>query len=317
MALLVYTIIEAPAAGWGGARSIAGFALALLLLGSFIRWESRGARAPMLDVALFRNPRFSAACASVTIAFFTLMGFIFVITQYFQFIKRYGPLGAGVHLLPVAVCVGIASVLGTRLAVRAGTKVIVTSGLLLVAGFYSWVATSSATTSYATIAAQMVVYGTGMGFTSAPATEAIMGAVPLAKAGVSSAVNDATRLLGGTLGVAVLGSVYASVYASDVSSSLGGLPRALSADAGSSVGAALAVAQEAARAGHAPAAHALARGAVDSFISGQRAACIVAGAVAALGALLAAVLLPAQPARDLAERRQPQAAPASVLAVAE
>src|SRR5206468_10900393 len=79
--------------------------------------------------------------------------------------------------------------------------------------FYLWVGSVvSAGTGYATIAAQMVIYGTGMGLTSAPATEAIMGVVPRARAGVGSAVNDATRLLGGTLGVAIIGSVFASLY---------------------------------------------------------------------------------------------------------
>ena len=124
------------------------------------------------------------------------------------------------RLLPVASCVAISSILGTKLAVRLGTKLVVASGLFLMAAFYVWVSTSSASTGYGTIAAQMVVLGTGMGLTSAPATEAIMGVVPKAKAGVGSAVNDATRLLGGTLGVAVIGSVYASLYASRLTSAL-------------------------------------------------------------------------------------------------
>jgi hypothetical protein len=76
------------------------------------------------------------------------------------------------------------------------------------AAFYLWVTTAAARTSYGTIAAQMVILGTGMGLTSAPTTETIMGVLPKAKAGVGSAVNDATRLLGGTLGVAVIGSVW-------------------------------------------------------------------------------------------------------------
>ena len=113
---------------------------------------------------------------------------------------------------------------------RVGTKLVVAAGLLSMGAFYLWVSTSSATTGYVTIAAQMVVLGTGMGLTSAPATEAIMGVVPRAKAGVGSAVNDATRLLGGTLGVAVIGSVYASLYASRLTGALpGGLPAAVAA----------------------------------------------------------------------------------------
>ena len=101
---------------------------------------------------------------------------------------------------------------GTRLAVRFGTKIIVTAGLVATAAFYGWASTTTVTTSYTTIALQMVLYGIGIGLTSAPATEAIMRIVPKAKAGVGSAINDATRLLGGTLGVAIIGSVYASLY---------------------------------------------------------------------------------------------------------
>src|SRR5205085_6070635 len=134
------------------------------------------------------------------------------------------------HLLPVAASVGATSVLGTKLAVRFGTKVVVATGLTLSSGFFAWVSTASAETSYLVIAAQMLVGGSGMGLTSAPATEAIMDVVPRAKAGVGSAVNDATRLLGATLGVAVIGSVYASIYASHLTESLAGVaPRALAA----------------------------------------------------------------------------------------
>ena len=129
MALLVFTIIEAPTYGWAAGRSVAGFAASAVLLAAFIMWERRGAH-PMLDVRLFRNMRFSAASGAVTVSFFTLFGFIFLITQYFQFVRGYGPLSTGVRLLPVAVSVGAGSVAGTQLAVRAGTKLVVTTGLV-------------------------------------------------------------------------------------------------------------------------------------------------------------------------------------------
>ena len=295
MALLVFTIIEAPDSGWGSARTLSGIAAAGALGAAFFVWEHRTAE-PMLDLELFRNPRFTAACAAVTVSFFTLFGFIFLMTQYFQFIKGYDPLSAGVHLLPVACSVGVASVLGTRAAVRFGTKLVVSAGLVLVSCFYLWVATASATTGYLTIALQMVVYGVGMGLTSAPATEAIMGAVPRAKAGVGSAVNDATRLLGGTLGVAVIGSVYASVYASRLSATLpAATPRRVAGAAEASVGAALSTAHRLAGSGHALLAGLLYAGASDAFIQGLRVGCLVAGGVAVAGAALAAAKLPAQP----------------------
>ncbi|MGA8718314.1 MAG: MFS transporter, partial [Solirubrobacteraceae bacterium] len=224
--LLVYTIIEAPNHCWGSARTIGSFALTALLAATFVARERR-TEEPMLDLTLFRNLRFTAASVSVAISFFALSGFIFLVTQYFQFVKGYGPLSTGIRLLPVASFVAISSIVGAKLAVRFGTKLVVASGLLSMAAFYLWVTTTSATTGYGTIAAQMVVLGTGMGLTSAPATEAIMGVVPKAKAGVGSAINDATRLLGGTLGVAVIGSVYASLFASRLTNALpGGLPAA-------------------------------------------------------------------------------------------
>src|SRR5579864_9218102 len=88
MALLVFTIIEAPTYGWTAGRTLAGFAGSAVLLAAFIGCERRAAR-PMLDVQLFRNMRFSAASGAVTISFFNLFGFIFLITQYFQFIRGY------------------------------------------------------------------------------------------------------------------------------------------------------------------------------------------------------------------------------------
>jgi EmrB/QacA subfamily drug resistance transporter len=293
--LIVYTIIEAPNHGWGSARTLAGFALAALLAAVFVIWERR-AEHPMLDVSLFRNLRFTAASLSVAISFFALSGFIFLVTQYAQFIKGWGPLSTGVRLLPVASCVAISSILGTKLAVRIGTKLVVASGLLSMAGFYLWVTTAEATTSYLTIAAQMVVLGTGMGLTSAPATEAIMGVVPKAKAGVGSAVNDATRLLGGTLGVALIGSVYASLYASRLAAMLPiRLPAGVARTAHSSVGAALTAAGKLASAGHPVLASAVHGAAGAAFFQGFHAADYLAAGVAAAGAVMALVLLPAYP----------------------
>ena len=163
MGLLVFTIIEAPDYGWASARSLAGFAVSAVLLAAFVWWEQRTSH-PMLDVRLFRNMRFSAASGAVTVASFTLFGFIFLITLFFQFVKGYAPLSTGVHLLPVALSVGLGSVAGTQLAVRFGTKLIVTLGLVAMAAFYGWAAaTTSATLGYGVISVQMVLYGLGLG----------------------------------------------------------------------------------------------------------------------------------------------------------
>lgn len=250
----------------------------------------------MLDVRPFANPRFSAAAASVILAFFALFGFIFLITLYFQFLRGYSPPETGVRLLPVALSVAVADLVGVRLGVRIGAKVIVAAGLLLLAGAYLWIARVDAATPSGEIAGRMVMLGAGIGLTGAPATEAIMGAVPAAKAGVGSAVNDATRAVGGTLGVAVIGSVLLSLYR-DAFAGLAAPAEALER-ARESIGAAYEAAERLARSGQGAAAGALAARAETGFLDGLAAGCRVAAGVSLLGALGALLLLPAQPRRD-------------------
>jgi hypothetical protein len=251
---------------------------------------------PMLDVALFRNPRFTAASGSVAISFFALSGFIFLVVQYFQIVKGYSPLGTGVRLLPVAGSVAVTSVVGTKLAVRVGNKVIVGTGLLLFATGLLWASTATGSTTYLVIVGQMLFLGSGMGLTSAPATEAIMGAVPAAKAGVGSAVNDATRLFGGTLGVAVIGSVATSLYTSRLSSELpSGIPVRAVAGAKGSVGGAMIASHQLSKLGLDHAAQGLANTATHAFLYSLAGGCRVVGAITIVGAVVAIAFLPARP----------------------
>lgn len=304
IALLTYTIIEAPDHGWATDRTIVGFAVATSLFVAFVAWQRR-APAPLLDLDLFRNLRFTAASASVTVAYFSLAGFLFLVTQYFQFFKGYGPLETGVRMLPVAVSVAVFSVLGAKLALRYGTKLVVTAGLVCLAVFFGWASTDGPGTVYAILAVQGALSGAGMALTSTPATEAIMGVVPKAKAGIGSAVNDATRILGSTLGVAVIGSIAASLYVSRLETSL---PAALSASDAlavqSSVGPALEVAQRA----EPGVAAAIQAAASSAFFDGMSAGFLVAAGVCLAGSVMAAALLPAHPGRVAEVAGRPAAA---------
>jgi hypothetical protein len=305
---LVFTIIEAPEVGWLTGQTLGGFAVAAVLLVVFVAWERR-VEEPMLDVDLFRNLRFTAASGSVTISFFALFGFIFMVTQYFQFMKGYSPLSTGLRLLPVALSVGAASIFGTKLAVRLGNKAVVSAGLTFMGLAFLWISTSSTATPYLELAGQMILLGVGMGFTSAPATEAIMGVVPKEKAGIGSGINDATRELGGTLGVAVIGSVFASLYAARLALPSGRPPEAAHA-ASDSVGGAFIAAQRVADAGLGAAAEQLRAAASTAFFDGFAVGCVVAAGVALFGAIVAAVLLPAHPTDatgDASESSDPDA----------
>ena len=293
--MLVYTIIEAPTRGWSAPATLAGFAAAIAALVVFVAWERRVAQ-PMLDVTLFTNLRFSAASGAVTVAFFTLLGFIFLITMYFQFLHGYSPLSTGVRLLPVAFSLGLASGVGPRLAVRFGNNTVIATGLMLMAAGFAWISRSSIHTSYIEIVGQMLVTAGGLGLASAPATEAIMGVVPKEKAGVGSAVNDATRELGGTLGVAIIGSIFTSLYIHGIAGSRAAavIPADLLARAKESVGAALLGAHQLA-ATNPRAAALLTEAAHHAFFEGFNVGCMVAAAVAVAGGLFVAAFLPARP----------------------
>jgi uncharacterized membrane protein len=222
---LVYTVIEAPTWGWTNARTATGFLVSAIVLAGFALWERRSTH-PMLDVSVFFSRRFSGGSLAVTAGFLTLFGFIFVITQYFQFIKNYTAFQSGLRLLPVAVSIALASILGPRLVERVGTTAVVVAGLTVFAAGLAWASTADAATPYSQLAMQMVLLGGGLGLTTAPATEAIMGSLSADKAGVGSAVNDTTREFGGTLGVAIAGSIFASVYSGHLgaAAALPGLP---------------------------------------------------------------------------------------------
>jgi EmrB/QacA subfamily drug resistance transporter len=298
MGLLVFGVIQAPDSSWGSASTIAALAGGAVVLVGLVAAERVSAH-PMIDVRLFQNPRFTAASGAVAIAFFALLGFIFLMTQFFQVVKSFSPLSTGVRLLPVAVSVAVASVAGTRLAVRIGNKVIVGAGLALFGLALLWSSRDSQATSYAVIAAQEVVLGTGLGLTQAPAAEAILGAVPVQKAGIASAVNGSTRLFGGTLGVAVIGSVAASAYASSLLAVLPPrLPPAVVAAAKGSVGGAAVAAQRLSQAGLGAVARQLDTAAVRAFQHGLNYGGAVAAGVAAAGFVMVVLLLPARPRAD-------------------
>ena len=301
MGMLVFSIIQAPDWGWGSARTLAAIAAGIGILAVFVNVERHTPR-PMLDVRLFANPRFTAASGSITIGFFTLAGFTFLITQYFQFVKAYTPLGTGVRLLPVAISIAIAAIVGTKLAVQVGNKAVVAAGLALFGVAVFWISTNSASTSYLALAGQMIVGGGGLGLITAPATEAIMGAVPTEKAGVGSAVNDATRLFGAALGVAVIGSIAASLYRNHLASSVphGLSPQAAVAAKGS-IGGALVAANGLRAAGLAAPAHGLSTAAIGAFLDSMAGSFRIAGAIAIAGAVMAAVLLPSRPTAPRAD----------------
>jgi EmrB/QacA subfamily drug resistance transporter len=301
--LLVWTVIEAPGHGWTSPVTLGGFAGSVVILAGFAVWQVRRPD-PMLDVRLFANARFSAASGAIAMAFFGLFGFIFLITQYFQVVRGYNPLRAGVATLPFAVVTGAMSPVSIVAMKRIGTKIVVAGGLVLMsAGFVIAAGVGVESAYWGRIIASMVLMAAGLALTATPATDAIMGALLPGKAGAGSAVNDTTRELGGTLGVAVVGSVMASIYGTHMLRSMTslGVPAAAAAAAQKSVVAGLTVAAHLP-----PALQGLAsQAARQAFVDGLSAGSLVAAGGTAVAAVAALAFLPARAKEPLLAVRQP------------
>ena len=297
---LLYAVIEAPTAGWTAPRTLAFFFAGGLLLVGFFAWERR-VEHPMLDVGFWKNPRFSAASAAITITFLAMFGSIFLLTQYLQFVLGYSPLGTGVRLLTFAIPMMIVSPLSPKVVDRIGTKYTVALGLLCVAVGLVALGGVSQTTPFVDIGWRMALAATGMALTMSPATESIMGSLPLARAGVGSAVNDTTRQVGGAVGVAVIGSVFSSIYGSKVVTALQGhnIPSSVIANAKRQLGYAL----EAAGQLPANAAHTFVVLAKSAFMDGFHAGLYVGAAVTVIGVVATLIFLPSR-ARAEDVRRQ-------------
>jgi EmrB/QacA subfamily drug resistance transporter len=240
---LVFGIIEGPAEGWSSPLVMSAFALAAVFGVAFVLIE-RTVEHPMLNLNYFRNARFSGGAIAISVAFFSLFGVIFLLTQYLQFVLGYSALEAGVRTAPIALGMIIGSAMSPRLAERFGTTKVVAFGLFVLSATLVSFTFFGVTTGYAVIGVSIVAMAYGMGNIMAPSTDAVMGAVPVAKAGVASATNDVTRQVAGAIGVAVIGSVFNSAYQTNMEPAVAQLPPEAAEAASNSIGAALQIAAE-------------------------------------------------------------------------
>jgi MFS transporter, DHA2 family, multidrug resistance protein len=301
----VLGIIEGPQWGWASTGTLVCFTVAAVLLTLFTLLELR-TEGPLLDVRVFKIPRFSGGALSISVAFFCLFGFIFLITQYFQFVKGYSTLSAGLHTLPFAIVAAVFTPIAAVVALKVGSRLVVTTGLLLMgSGLVVAAFNSQADTSYfGPIIIAMVLLALGLSSITAPTAEAVMGSVPDEQRGAAAGVNNTTRELGGTLGVAVFGSIFASSFGPKIISAFRPLPipPGPKAEAHQSMAATLAVVA------HAPHAvqPALQSVAFTAFHSGLQVACIAGAGVALMGAVAAFRLLPGRGTAEVGAVREPE-----------
>lgn len=231
MTALVYVVIAAPRDGWTSTGALVGIALAVTALGAFVFWERRSDH-PMLPLSLFGDRNFSGSSFSVVLMSFGTGALLLMLTQYLQFVLGYGPMKAGLALLPYAVAAAVFNGVGAGLGQRVSNRVLIVAGMVVMAGGFVVLALIGPSDGYGTLITGLMLMGVGGGLAGPAVYATLMGAVPPEHAGVGSALNDTVQQVGMALSVAVLGSVLAGVYTAR-------MPESAPAAARDSIGAAL------------------------------------------------------------------------------
>ncbi|ADD44629.1 MFS transporter [Stackebrandtia nassauensis] len=296
---LTYGIIEGGETGdWGQIGVWGPTAFGVVVLAAFVLYERRIAH-PALDVRLFKERRFASASAVISLLFFAAMGLMFFMTFYIQIIKGLSPLETGLMFLPFAGAMLIFSPLSAGMVKRFGPKVVATAGMTAITAAFAGYILLDADTPLWVMAVMFFVQGSGMANVMPPAMDTIMGSVPREKSGVGSAVGNTLRQVGGSLGVAVLGSVLSQLYRDDIS---GKIPAGLETgdvDPAESIASTYGVAQQ-----MGPAGRELMNSATDSFIAAMHTTAIVSALVGLAGIIVAVTLFPRRNATPAAPQQR-------------
>jgi EmrB/QacA subfamily drug resistance transporter len=304
---LVYGIIKGGEHGhWMTAEvlgSIIG-GIAILVLFVWLEWRSRH---PSLDVTLFRKPAFSASTVALALTFFAMMGTTFFLTFYWQVVRGFAPLKAGLLVVPVSLGIAAMAPRSAKLVERFGARNVIATGMVITAGVFLAYTQIEQHTPVWAIELLLLVWGLGGGMVMAPATTVTMSAVPREKAGVGSAVTNTVRMVGGALGVAILGSVLSAVYRGRLDGAVNVLPQGMRDEAAESIGGTVgAVGKVAAQvqSGALPPAAAhplpgLIQTADSAFLHAMHTAVLVSVGAAIVAAIVARVFLPGRQPQSL------------------
>jgi len=202
---LTLALVEAGAWGWGSPRILGLFALSIAGLVAFAQIERR-VKVPMVDFSFFGSRTFLGTNIVAFIITFSMLGMFFFLTLYMQNILDYSPLEAGVRFLPTTLMVIIVAPIAGRLTDSIGPRPLITAGLTLVATSLLWQSFLTPTSGFDFLLPGFVLMGIGIALVMSPMSTAAMNAVDQSKAGVASGILSMSRMVGGTLGVAVLGT---------------------------------------------------------------------------------------------------------------
>ncbi len=291
----VVTVIEVPDQGFS-AVTVGSTITAIVFITAFVWWERKAPR-PLLPMSLFTNRLFTVAIITVALVYGALMGVMFFLPQFLQLVQGNSPLQSGVAMLPAAGGLFLASLFSPRWAERFGTRRIVVSGLLLVVVGLALAAYLTADSAYIHVGASLGLMGLGLGMVLPQATNAVLASVPRERAGMGSAVNDGVGELGGSLGVAILGSLLSLGYRNEIQQQItaaGDAIASIPANVVDAVRESLAAGSLAVAQLPADMATPIRQVAGNAFVSGMTTALMVAAAIVAVGAFLAWRMFPAR-----------------------
>ncbi|MCP2503261.1 MAG: MFS transporter [Candidatus Thalassarchaeaceae archaeon] len=208
---ILYAIIEAPILGWTSSEMIAISGIGVGLTYVFIQWEKR-VEFPMLPINFFKFNGFSLGLVAIMLASFVMFSFMFTQMLHFQLVRGHSALEAAVRFLPLPMGLMPAAANSDKLVAKFGSNNVISLGLSLMTAAMVIFTTVEIDSEYIRLACIFALLGFGMGLTLAPATTVVMDSIPSDKAGVGSATNDASREVGGALGIAIGGSVLNEYY---------------------------------------------------------------------------------------------------------
>ncbi|WP_035857901.1 MFS transporter [Cryptosporangium arvum] len=207
---LTWAPVRAPEVGWTSGEALGSLAAGAVLLTVFLAWERRAA-SPMLPLGYFRLRGFATANAVIFLQFVSLIGSLFLITQYFQIGLGYRPFEAGLRLLPWVAMPMLVAPIGGVLATRFGNRPVMLIGMLLQGVGLGWLAAVASTSvGYGTVVGPLIVAGVGIALVFPTTADAVVAAVPPRDSGVAAGTNSALRELGGVFGVAILAAIFAA-----------------------------------------------------------------------------------------------------------
>jgi EmrB/QacA subfamily drug resistance transporter len=290
---LVFGIIEQPTYGWGDPRVLGGLIGGAVLISAFVAWELRN-RTPLVDLRLFGNPRFMWATTAFVVVGFAMMGVLFVFAPFLQIVQGNDAQATGIRLLPLIAAMMVGALASARVVARAGVRVMLPLGLLVSAAGMVLLSRIGPDTNYGFIAASLAVIGVGISLAMVPALDTILGTLPESQTGAGTALTRTLQNLGGSLGVAIMGSILNNAYRAELTGHVAGLPSRVRDVAEGSVAAATVVAQHLPP----PVGAALLRAADYAYAAGMAEVLLVSGGLTAAGALLIAIFMPSTARTD-------------------